>query len=711
MGYVTRAEYTLEIIRQPNAYDHITQQFLCTGFLLGSSFDESVLEAILAKWHEIDAVTSNRVRFLFFIDNECQIRWGNRFEDSKFKRHHVDFLRTARVNGFEISTQPGAQIAVGGRNQEPWYPYERVRHLAQQLGVSTLMPCLVWVRDDATTVLYVKRLATRKSDDIFSIIRSFCDRFYDRNSVALSNMDALERVLERQCGSLELTIKELDVLETLHHEYRRLMDCLKSIQEVGSLNQPVGEEIQKLSDQAVKILELHQLPVHPVFWKVLRKVKKWARQCEAVKGFLQGDKHIPVGYAASAFVNCFDLIGQLPQYAARLSPPKEKALPLFMKEFLGLTSRGLVESLVSSGNADLAARVQRYSDYLVVLKGSQPYSAIASNAPTFYATLVNMASVLRELATTPGADDAKVGELSREIDSRLLQLFDSETRATAISVHLWIYYQLVDARATLERKLRRIARNAEYTYDEWAARREELGYQLAKISEGTKDLDWSAALEDYETHQLPASALQAISTKVPRTKHSRSVFDEMDRRISRRLTPVALVMQQLAETAVVPFADYARQVQAKHSVQVMVSPGAQMGFANNIYNTWKDKSMNSVKVTLGDGTVFHGDFAVAEVIKNSFNRAESTESGETLKGLLKDLTGSVAKLTEAVSAELAKEAADDLEMFVKEAARATPRKKWYELSAAGLLDAAKGVGAAGSSVVELVNKIVGMLGA
>jgi hypothetical protein len=141
----------------------------------------------------------------------------------------------------------------------------------------------------------------------------------------------------------------------------------------------------------------------------------------------------------------------------------------------------------------------------------------------------------------------------------------------------------------------------------------------------------------------------------------------------------------------------------------MVSPGGNVGFADNIYN-WEDKSVKNVQVTLGDGTIFHGDFAVAEVIKNSFNRAESAESPIELKRLLKDLSVAVAKLTETMSPDRAKEAADDLDMLVKEATRDAPRKKWYELSAGGLLEAAKGVGTAGLSIIDLVNKIVGQLG-
>jgi hypothetical protein len=63
-----------------------------------------------------------------------------------------------------------------------------------------------------------------------------------------------------------------------------------------------------------------------------------------------------------------------------------------------------------------------------------------------------------------------------------------------------------------------------------------------------------------------------------------------------------------------------------------------------------------------------------------------------------------------MSPDRAKEAADDLDMLVKEATRDAPRKKWYELSAGGLLEAAKGVGTAGLSIIDLVNKIVGQLG-
>jgi hypothetical protein len=406
-------------------------------------------------------------------------------------------------------------------------------------------------------------------------------------------------------------------------------------------------------------------------------------------------------------MSCLDIANQVPPHAARLSPPPKEPVNRFTREFLGAVSQSLLDSLVASGKSDLAARLQRCRDYILVLEGSVAYGAITSNQQSYYTTLVNMAVLLRELASICEPQNAGISDLSGAFNSAVQSLFDAEIRAAAMTLHLWIYYQLADARSKLEHKLHRIVRNAEYTYEDWATRRNEVRASLSRLGEVVKALDWSA-LEGYEARDLPANSWRAVPLTRVTIDAPALAVDELYERISARLTPISTAMQELADTVAVPFPEYVRQVQAKRSVQVMVPPGGNVSFGDSIYN-WEDKSVKNIEVTLGDGTVFHGDFAVAEVIRNSFNRAESAESPAELKRLLKDLSVEVAKLTETMSPDRAKETADDLDMLVKEATRDAPRKKWYELSAGGLLEAAKGVGTAGSSIIELVSKVVGLL--
>jgi len=107
--------------------------------------------------------------------------------------------------------------------------------------------------------------------------------------------------------------------------------------------------------------------------------------------------------------------------------------------------------------------------------------------------------------------------------------------------------------------------------------------------------------------------------------------------------------------------------------------------------------------------VFSGDFAVGEKIQNSFNKAGGAASPEETKALLQQLAEQVAKVAEKLPEEKAAEVADDLERFTEEATKDNPRRKWWELSAEGIREAAESVGTAGTTVISLLEKLGGLL--
>src|SRR5262249_40394949 len=114
----------------------------------------------------------------------------------------------------------------------------------------------------------------------------------------------------------------------------------------------------------------------------------------------------------------------------------------------------------------------------------------------------------------------------------------------------------------------------------------------------------------------------------------------------------------------------------------------------------------SVNVTLGDGTVVHGDLVVAGSINESFNRAKQVAGDGQLRELLQRLASQVGAILEKLEPDQAKRAADDLETLTKEAQRQTPRLQWWELSLNGLKDAAQSVAAIGAPVVETVKLLL-----
>ena len=121
-------------------------------------------------------------------------------------------------------------------------------------------------------------------------------------------------------------------------------------------------------------------------------------------------------------------------------------------------------------------------------------------------------------------------------------------------------------------------------------------------------------------------------------------------------------------------------------------------------------TVTNIEVKIGDNATFSGDFAVGEKIQNSFNKAGGAASPEETKALLQQLAEQVAKVAEKLPEEKAAEVADDLERFTEEATKDNPRRKWWELSAEGIREAAESVGSAGTTAISLLEKLGGLLG-
>lgn len=119
----------------------------------------------------------------------------------------------------------------------------------------------------------------------------------------------------------------------------------------------------------------------------------------------------------------------------------------------------------------------------------------------------------------------------------------------------------------------------------------------------------------------------------------------------------------------------------------------------------------SVNVTLGDGTVIHGDFVVANSIKESFNRVKDSSTDPKLKAALQQLSSQVGALVAKLDPDNAQKAADALDTLTKEAARPKPRREWWELSLKGIKEAATAVRDIGKPVIETVAMVAPLLAA
>ena len=92
------------------------------------------------------------------------------------------------------------------------------------------------------------------------------------------------------------------------------------------------------------------------------------------------------------------------------------------------------------------------------------------------------------------------------------------------------------------------------------------------------------------------------------------------------------------------------------------------------------------------------------------NFAQSGAKPE-LASELQKLAAQTEELIKHLSPAKAKEAASDLATLTEQATSEAPRRKWYELSGEGLIDAAKTVAAMTDPITETVKKVLALLGA
>ena len=135
----------------------------------------------------------------------------------------------------------------------------------------------------------------------------------------------------------------------------------------------------------------------------------------------------------------------------------------------------------------------------------------------------------------------------------------------------------------------------------------------------------------------------------------------------------------------------------------------------NLYGTTveaifeKVEQVNNINnVTLGDGTVVHGNLTVANSIKDSFNRGEAIANPD-LRELMTKLSSQVGEMLRGMPAEAAERVADDLAALTKEATRPKPRQQWWQLSVDGIKEAATAVGDIGAPIVKTVKELLPLL--
>ena len=118
--------------------------------------------------------------------------------------------------------------------------------------------------------------------------------------------------------------------------------------------------------------------------------------------------------------------------------------------------------------------------------------------------------------------------------------------------------------------------------------------------------------------------------------------------------------------------------------------------------------VNHYEINFGDHATVHRDFVVAGAIQESFNTIEASDAKGELRAELKHLAMQIAEMTKDLPEEKAREVARNLETLTDEATGKSP-KKWYDVSAQGIIGAAQAIGGAALPVIETVQKILSLL--
>lgn len=106
---------------------------------------------------------------------------------------------------------------------------------------------------------------------------------------------------------------------------------------------------------------------------------------------------------------------------------------------------------------------------------------------------------------------------------------------------------------------------------------------------------------------------------------------------------------------------------------------------------------------------FRQDIAGDIKIKESFNKTDSADLADSLKELLKLLAIVVGRMTKNLPKKQAEQVTNDLQILINEATSEMPRRKWWELSAQGIKEAAKNNGQDNISVLATLDTIIPIL--
>jgi hypothetical protein len=143
-----------------------------------------------------------------------------------------------------------------------------------------------------------------------------------------------------------------------------------------------------------------------------------------------------------------------------------------------------------------------------------------------------------------------------------------------------------------------------------------------------------------------------------------------------------------------------REGMPQKMTQIVVKDGGQLIMKGD---DMKQAGRDINELSISGGTI-NAPVAIQQMLQNSFNTIQQA-TDEELKPKLETLHGQVAQLMATLDEKQQAEAKENLEALVNEATRPEPRKKWYELSKDGLIEAAQTVKELAGPITATVTEI------
>src|SRR5262249_12598244 len=115
---------------------------------------------------------------------------------------------------------------------------------------------------------------------------------------------------------------------------------------------------------------------------------------------------------------------------------------------------------------------------------------------------------------------------------------------------------------------------------------------------------------------------------------------------------------------------------------------------------------NERVINIGAGATINAPVTIADQIQDSFNTMADTKLDDGVRKLLEGPLKQVTVASKAIPAQQAQEMARDASALTQEVTSSQPRRKFYEVTIAGLKEAATAVGVIGKPIIETVTKLL-----